>query len=185
MRVAAFRDEKRAEYKREHPGCKSRDAHEWAWSEAIRCWPPGATEPVTDKTISVPEGQNVTPTPPKQDADSRAAGVAGLGQIPATWPPLPANASLAVEVGWVQSNRLSVVEELPSGSTRVHLDRAHEPAPSRAALGWLETSIRSYAKFVEVAAKSLAVAQDDQDQVRRERMKIEDIRRLLAEMHKD
>jgi hypothetical protein len=62
------------------------------------------------------------------------------------------------------------------------LERAHEPAPSRAAIGWLETSIRSYAKYVEVAAKATATAQDEQEQVRRERMQIEEIRALLAEM---
>ena len=82
----------------------------------------------------------------------------------------------------MQANRLAIVEELPSGGTRVRLDRAHEPAPSRAAIGWLETSIRSYAKWVEVAAKASGGEQDEQAQVRREKARIEDIRAVLAEM---
>jgi hypothetical protein len=54
-----------------------------------------------------------------------------------------------------------------------------------AALGWLETSVRSYAKYVDVVAKSLAVVQDEQEMVRRERMSIEEMREILAEMHQD
>jgi hypothetical protein len=86
---------------------------------------------------------------------------------------------------WVQASRLDVVEELPSGATRVHLARADSPAPSKAALGWLETSIRSYAKYVDVAAKATATQQDEQEHVRRERLALEEIDQLLAEMDAD
>ena len=75
-----------------------------------------------------------------------------------------------------------VVEELPSGAIRVHLDRARSPAPSMAAVGWLETSIRAYSKYVDIVAKSLKDESDEQGMVRRERMKIEEIRALLREM---
>jgi hypothetical protein len=46
----------------------------------------------------------------------------------------------------------------------------------------LETSIRSYAKFVEVAAKVTGSGDEDAEQVKRERFRIEEIRGLLAEM---
>jgi hypothetical protein len=117
--------------------------------------------------------------PPEVQA---GAHTRGLGDLPSAWPPLPANASLAAEVAWVQANRLLVVEELASGGTRVRLDRARAPAPSMAALAWLETSIRSYAKWVEVAAKASGAGQDDQDEARRERLAIDEVRALLAEM---
>ena len=77
---------------------------------------------------------------------------------------------------------LYVVEERPGRSAVVHLERAHTPAPSHAALGWLETSIRSYAKYVDVAARVAGTVQDEQAQVRGERMAIEEIRALLHEM---
>ena len=64
----------------------------------------------------------------------------------------------------------------------VHLDRAGAPAPSHAALGWLETSIRSYAKYVDVVARSLSTHVDEDEHVRREKLAIEDMRALLAEM---
>ncbi|MBU6387691.1 MAG: hypothetical protein KGS49_17230 [Planctomycetes bacterium] len=40
----------------------------------------------------------------------------------------------------------------------------------------------AYAKFLDVAAKVTATQQDEQDMVRRERMAIDEIRGLLAEM---
>ena len=40
-------------------------------------------------------------------------------------------------------------------------DRARTPAPSRAALGWLETSIRAYSKYIDVVAKALKDEEND------------------------
>ena len=123
--------------------------------------------------------------PPLAAAEAAAVNVRvqGLGEIPASWPELADNASLQAELAWVQSNRLRVVEEKPSGATRVHLDRARSPAPSWGALSWLETSIRSYAKYVDVVARGLKDEQDEHEHVRRERMRIEEIRGLLTEMN--
>lgn len=127
--------------------------------------------------------------PPLPEAEATTASgsgrVRGLGDLPPSWPNLPDNASLHTELAWVQSNRLRVVEERPSGATVVRLDRAGAAAPSWAALSWLETSIRSYAKFVEICAKALASQEVESDMVRREKRSIEDVRRLLAEMVED
>lgn len=108
--------------------------------------------------------------------------VVGLNRIPASWPQLPPNSSLASEIQWVQSVRIDVVEELPTGGVIVRLDRAERPAPSKAALGWLETSVRAYAKYCDIAAKAAAAYEDEQEVVRRERMSIERVRALLSEM---
>ena len=75
-----------------------------------------------------------------------------------------------------------MVSESTSGATVVDLAAASTPSPSWAALGWLETSIRSYAKFIDIVARTLAVVHDEQQHVRRERVAIEEIRALLAEM---
>lgn len=112
------------------------------------------------------------------------AAVIGLGDIPEDWPQLAPNATLAAEVQWVQANRLSVVRETRDGAT-VDLSRAMTPAPSWAALGWLETSIRAYAKFVDVAAKASASLEDEREMVKREKIAIDEIRSLLAEMQDD
>jgi hypothetical protein len=52
-------------------------------------------------------------------------------------------------------------------------------------LGWLETSIRSYAKYVDVAAKATASDEGEATVMRHERMAIEEVRQLLEEMIED
>jgi len=116
-----------------------------------------------------------------RDSDSQ---VIGLGDLPESWPTLPGNAPLAIEIQWVQANRLQCVTEVGDRSV-VDLAKALTPAPSYAALGWLETSIRAYTKFVDVAAKATASLEDEREHTRRERMAIDDIRKLLAEMQSD
>ncbi len=117
-------------------------------------------------------------------AHATEAAVTGLSDVPSEWPTLPQNATLAQEIQWVQANRLSVVRDLGDRAI-VDLRKAMSPAPSWAALGWLETSIRAYAKFVDVAAKASAHVEDERDMVRRERLAIDEIRGLLAEMLPD
>ena len=92
---------------------------------------------------------------------------------------------MSTEIGWVQANRLRIVEERPARATLAHLDQAMSPAPSWAALGWLETSIRSYAKFVDVAAKVSGSGDDESAVMRRERVAIAEMERLLEEMMED
>ena len=108
-----------------------------------------------------------------------------MNDIPSDWPELPANASLAAEIGWVQANRLRIVEEKPGHVTVVRLDLALSPAPSWAALGWLETSIRSYAKYVDVAAKATVSDDGEASVMRRERIAIDEVEALLDEMRDD
>ena len=112
------------------------------------------------------------------------AAVTGLDAIPEDWPDLPPNATLSAEIQWVQANRLRIVRETASGCT-VDLSAAMSPAPSWSALGWLETSIRAYAKFVDVAAKASATLEDERETTRRERLAIDEIRGLLAEMQSE
>lgn len=156
-------------------GMPRSDARDHAWTAAIAQFPPSGQSP---ETVATPE-----PASPTTRGDS--GRVRGLADIPDAWPELPDNASLQAEVAWVQAQRLRIVEERASGAIHVYLDRARAPAPSWAALGWLETSIRSYAKFIDVAAKAMSSQVDEQDHVRRERMAIEEIRELLREMHEE
>jgi hypothetical protein len=127
---------------------------------------------------------DVAPFPSEDVAPFSKSGdlsVSGLSKIPANWGDLPSNAPLSAEVSWVQANRLRVVRETADGVV-VDLSRSLSPAPSYAALGWLETSIKTYAKFVDVAAKATASQDGEAAEVRRELQSIEEVRRLLASM---
>jgi hypothetical protein len=162
-------------------GLTKADAQDWTYNELDRLFPH------TDIGDGSGEGDNHNSA--ARDTDSNGAParnhLAGLADLPADWPALPANASLQAELGWVQANRLGIVDQRPSGAAVVRLDQAESPAPSLAALGWLETSIRSYAKYVDVVARSLATQQDEQLTLKRERMAIDDVRELLATMLDD
>lgn len=138
------------------------EAQSWAYAEINRLYPPltGSRAPATESQ-SVPEDPGVT----------------GLGDLPADWPPLPANAQLQVEIAWVSANRLRV----RSGSG-VNLSRALSPAPSYSALSWLETSILFPSKFADISVKATAQQDDEREGIRREKMAIEEIRSILKEM---
>ena len=103
--------------------------------------------------------------------------MAGLGEIPRDWPPLPANASLQVEIAWVTANRLRV-----RAGSGVDLSRALSPAPSYSALSWLETSILFPGKFADISVKATADHDDEKEEIRREKLAIEEIRSILKEM---
>ena len=147
-------------------GMKRDDASDAAWEAMEQAYPPIAA---------------VAATADMQAEVATDTRIHGLSEIPAGWPTLPANASLQAEVSWVQANRLRCVRET-SDCVVVDLSRALSPAPSYATLGWLETSIKTYAKFVDVAAKATSTQDDEQADIRREQQSIEEVRRLLASM---
>ena len=140
-------------------GMKKDEAGEEAWRQMEEKYPPRPGEDVVD-----------------------AGRIQGFQEMPSDWPDLPSNASLQAEVRWCQSNRLRVVEEMRGGAIRVHLERAGSPAPSHGALGWLDTAIRFPSKFAELVSRVLKDEQEEQAAVKRERMAIDEVRGLLAEM---
>lgn len=170
--VAAFRDRVRTDYLADHPGCRRRDAHDYAWARALAEFPPGAGPHIPEPPVVVAEPPAAPATPPA----ATESGLAGLGELPPSWPSLPANAALAVEVAWVQANRLRVVQ-----GGAVDLTRSLSPAPSYAALAWLETSMLFPSKWADVTVKATQDAQDDQADVRRERVALAEVRALMAE----
>jgi hypothetical protein len=163
------------------------DAQLFVYSELERLYP---AQPKADTVRSGKPSDEVTENSEKRTVSGAQRPVddgqiQGLGDIPGDWPELSPNASLPVEIGWVQANRLRIVEERSGGAARVHLDQALSPAPSWAALGWLETSVRSYAKFVDVVARVSGGDDDEAGLVRRERVAIDEVRALLDEVREE
>lgn len=156
-------------------------AYVWATMQADREFPPAEPPGVDPEPDSVcptvgqttePASIAVAPAPPKDDQ-----GVSGLSDLPPSWPELPANAQLQVEIAWVTANRLRVRD-----GTGVNLAKALSPAPSYSALSWLETSILFPAKFADISVKATASQDDEREHIRREKLAIEEIRSILAEM---
>lgn len=160
-------------------------AYEWATREADRLFPP--PEPVVEEELPAeePEPEPEAAEEPAEPAAVAVApapkpddqGVSGLGDLPPSWPELPANAQLQVEIAWVTANRLRVRD-----GTGVNLARALSPAPSYSALSWLETSILFPAKFADISVKATASQDDEREHIRREKLSIQEMRDILAEM---
>ncbi len=127
----------------------------------------GIPPPLTLSSTPATESQFVAEEP----------GVLGLADLPLSWPELPANAQLQVEIAWVNANRLRV-----RSGTGVDLSRALSPAPSYSALSWLETSILFPAKFADISVKATADQDDEKELIRREKLAVEEIRSILKEM---
>lgn len=180
-------------------GFKGKTAQDWTYQELAKKFPPKNGKPpemaISEETTKNrldakqrkegDEAGDVALNLPPVDVAPFSSGVdfsvVGLGEIPGNWGDLPSNAPLSAEVSWVQANRLRCVRE-SSDRVVVDLTKALSPAPSYAALGWLETSIKTYAKFVDVAAKATSGQDGEQAEVRRELQSIEEVRRLLASM---
>lgn len=150
-------------------GMAKEQAQLFAYSEIDRMYPPLTAEE--------------TPPPSPTSAPTPNGGrIIGLGDIPDGWGDLPGNAGLQAELSWVQAQRLRVVEETSTGATKIHLDKASEPAPSMSALSWLETSVRNYAKFVDVVSRVLTGTSDEQEDGKREKGQLDEILAILREM---
>lgn len=185
--IEPIRDQMMRDCKKAMPDKEARQ--DWVYSELDRLYP---KLPSVNDSDTISESPHLSPLiPTKAISESGqpslpgltdSGSIQGLSEIPEGWPVLPSNASLGAELQWVQANRLWIVEERPGRATLVRLDRAASPAPSRAALGWLETSIRSYAKFVDVAAKVSGTEDDEGAVLRRERKSVDEVRALLDEM---
>lgn len=158
--ASKFKDDALREFRAK--GMKRDEASEAAWEAMEQAYPPIAAVAAT------------TDTRAEEPIDTR---VQGLSEIPAGWPQLPANAALPSEIAWVSANRLRVRD-----GNGVDLSRALSPAPSYAALSWLETSILFPSKFADISVKATAQQDDEREHVRREKMAIGEIRGLLSEM---
>lgn len=182
--VEPHRDQLMREARRS--GLSKDDARQEVYAKLLEMFPQAKqqTEELASEAGGVVDQVAVTAETTASTGGTHArdeAAVTGLDAIPPDWPALPPNAKLSVEIQWVQANRLSVVRDLGDRAV-VDLGKAMTPAPSWSALGWLETSIRAYAKFVDVAAKASATLEDEREVVRREKLAIEEVRGLLAEM---
>lgn len=162
-------------------GMSKSDAQDWTYNELDRLYPPlSAVVIVSDSEGE--QGEGVSDIVTDGDPATPARPREGLGALPAHWPPLADNAPLPVELGWVQAQRLRIVEERANGQSIVRLDRAGSPPPSWAALGWLDTAIRNPAKWADLCAKGMQQQELESDITKRERRSIAEVRALLEEM---
>ena len=179
-----YRDEVRRECRK--AGMDRQDSVDEAWRRCLLAFPPPELPKVELPPIVIPEPvietfQDVDAALEEDETPETPRGITGLGEIPEGWPALPANANLSKEIAWVQANRLLIVTGDEECAT-VDLSAANTPAPSYATLGWLETSIRAYSKYCDIAARATAKDEGEKELVRRERKLIATVRSVLEEV---
>jgi len=178
--AATFRERVREDCRAK--GVNRKEANDHAWNEAAKAFPPlPAKEPVTGPDPGPGPANTETFAESTPERPAPRGRIAGLDMVPESWPDLPSSSSLQTELAWVQANRLAVVHETASGGFVVDLSKAVEPAPSRSALSWLESSIRFPSKFVDMLSRKLV--DDDAEDVlaKREQKSIAEIDQILEQ----
>jgi len=103
-------------------------------------------------------------------------------RVPKSWGSLPGGVREREEVEWVAQNIGLVVKDRGQ-KPRYVLQRALRPAPSHRALNFLAFAVGNWNTFwKDVYPKYTAGSDEERDGGRRERMKIEEISRILDEM---
>ena len=176
-------------------GLSQKESKAFGWEEMERLYPPLDVSLVEEGPVVESEAglEESAPTDevrvngvavPGEPPRAEETGFESQVKIPGLWGELPATSPFPGQVEWVAANRLLVIEERASGRPRLHLARAKEPAPSRAAIGLMQFASTNQKGFMDIVAK-LGLGVDDADDaglVRRERIKIAEIGRILDRM---
>jgi hypothetical protein len=102
--------------------------------------------------------------------------------LPTEWGEIPDSAPLDVEVKWVHQNVMLIVEERGGKQPVLHYDRAQTRCPSHGARNWLQFAITNRKGFMDLLHRVTQGSDGQEESVRRERTKIEEIRRILEEL---
>lgn len=161
-----FRETARADFRAKK--MSRQDAVEAAWEAMAEAYPP----------LSVAEAP----------ANPGALEAAATHAPPVPWPDLPTDADFGEEVRWVHQQYIRIVEEGPRGRV-IHWDRASVKPPSTGACSLARWAAENRTAFYKDMLPRIMAKVDDgaeeEANIRRERMAIEEIRGLLAEMLQD
>jgi hypothetical protein len=95
---------------------------------------------------------------------------------------LPAGAPRDVEIEWVHQERILVIEKRRGKESRLHLERATRPAPSKGAVALMQTAASADLEFTEMLFRAKPSDDDDAEMVKRERKSLAEVERILDEM---
>jgi len=163
--AAKFRETARADFRSK--GMKRAEAVEAAWEAMSEAFPP----------LPVAEAP----------ADPGAPESAPTHAPPVPWADLPTDADFADEVRWVHQQYIRIVEETPRGRV-IHWERASVKPPSTGACSlarWAaENRTAFYKDMLPRVMAKLEDGAEEETNIRRERMALDEIDELLGEMNK-
>lgn len=104
--------------------------------------------------------------------------------VPREWGELPDRAKWEDEVEWVHQNYTRVILRTKTGN-RIDLNKAGNRAPSHGALGLLQhgaTNPHGFYRDILLKAKGKSTADEESDEIKREKRSIEEIDNMLAKI---
>lgn len=169
--AAAWKDAKVKELRAQ--GMSRAAAKEEAWQRLEQQYPPAA-EPAKEPAEPKPE--------PEDEPEDRAEVSVSASRLPDAWGVLPDSAPFDAEVEWVHQNMVLVIEERGSKRPEFHWERAQRPAPSYGAVNVMHFAATNRKGFVDILQRMKPGMAGDEEVVRREKVKIAEIRRILEEL---
>jgi len=169
--VSAFRA--RTETEMRVAGLSVGKAKDAAFNMAVGMFPP-----LTQADGAEPPGAGEESAEPWGDWED-AIAQAGL---PESWGTLADSAPLDAEVEWVHQNRVLVVEDRQGKHPLFHWERARNPAPSYGAVNLMEFGATNRKGFMDILQRVKPGMGGDEEHVRREKTKVEEIRRVLEDL---
>ena len=166
--VSAFRNKAEADLR--VAGLSVGKAKSQAFSMAVAAFPP-----LAQPDAAPAAGDTAEPWGDWEDAIAQAG-------LPEAWGALPDSAPLDAEVEWVHQNRVLVVEDRPGKRPEFHWDRARTAAPSYGAVNLMEFAATNRKGFMDILQRVKPGMGGDEEDVRREKTKVEEIRRVLEEL---
>jgi len=91
-------------------------------------------------------------------------------------------AGCLAEVEWVHQNMVLVIEYRGSKPPKLHWERAQKPPPSHGARNLMEFAATNRAGFMKIVQSLRPGMGSDEEMMRREKVRIEEIRRVLEEL---
>jgi len=161
-------------------------AVEYSWDEMEKAFPP-LTEREKElarleKSAAAGEEEAVVSESEKAVPEEPMVEIRRIGNLvlPLEWPEIPETAPYKAEVQWVYSNLVAI-----GSGKRLNLSRAFSPPPSRGAVGMAKHYMGCTRDFYDKIAKPVlggVVDESESANVRREKTRIEDIRRILDDL---
>jgi len=133
-------------------------------------------KPPTKQPRKQPEAE--APAAAWDDWDHEISGP----EVPESWGVLPDSAPFEVEVEWVHQNMVLVIEERGTKAPLFRWERAQGAAPSHGARNLMHFAATNRAGFMNMLQRVKPGAGSEDDIVRREKVKIEEIKRILEEL---
>lgn len=105
----------------------------------------------------------------------------GAPEVPKSWGNLPDSAPFDAEIEWVHQNMVLVIEDRNAKAPLFHWDRAQKPAPSHGARNLMHFAATNRVGFMNMLQRVKPGIGGDEDVLRREKVRIEEIKRILEE----